>query len=564
MLSTHMQTLQSRFTIMQGKRIGLGNVSALLAHIYRTKKALIAEYATDGTHLSGVQTYLDLEQRVAHLASALDALGVQANTRIVVSTDNRFELLLYIFACSRVGAIPVPVNPKLKPQEYAHVCEVSEAQAALVDGHVAEKFMSFESLGHSLHWIWTGHHPTSFTTSQFTENVQDWLEHNLTASLPPRAPDNEEQTAILLCTSGTTGRPKAAALTHKGLLNTAGLVSLVPLGSPWLGRQDKDGLLAALPLTHVMGLSAYLTALCAGLPVLHHQRFKAIRILKSIQEHPVNAFIGVPTMYADLEQQEISAFPLRKIQLWFSGADAMPPDRARRFQEYGGAIRIGSHAWGKAVFVDIYGMVELSGPMAVRVYPPTLRKKAQYPAISIRLPSFEIRTVDENGVPQRWGQSGQLQVRGAGVLKRYEGNPDASPNEEGWFSTGDLATTWPGGFFTLTGRQKDRLKVGGFSVFPAEVEANLRTYPKNAEIVVVGIPDDRMGECPVALIQMNQENEVKDWNEEDFIQWAGEHVAGYRRPRKAALVDAIPRGNHGKIDRIKATQMAESIWAQGT
>jgi acyl-CoA synthetase (AMP-forming)/AMP-acid ligase II len=211
------------------------------------------------------------------------------------------------------------------------------------------------------------------------------------------------------------------------------------------------------------------------------------------------------------------------------------------------------------MFADVYGMVELSGPMALKLYLPTPSKSLSLPSFSIALPGFSLRTVNEDGQPVRWGEDGYLEVKGPGVLKGYEGHPEAGPTNEGWFSTGDLARCWPGGVFTLTGRSKDRLKVGGFSVFPAEVETELRTLASVRDVVLVGLPDERMGERPVALVVPH---DPMQFQEEAFLQEAATIVAGYRRPRHAMIIDDIPRGNHGKINRNLATSWAKEKWAE--
>jgi acyl-CoA synthetase (AMP-forming)/AMP-acid ligase II len=144
------------------------------------------------------------------------------------------------------------------------------------------------------------------------------------------------------------------------------------------------------------------------------------------------------------------------------------------------------------------------------------------------------------------------------VLRAYEGKPGAGPLPGGWFPTGDLAKVWPGGFYSFMGRSRDRLKVSGFSVFPAEVETLLREHPDVAEVVLVGVPDDRMGDRPVALVVPRR----RPFDERAFVAWASGRVAAYRRPREAFAVDALPRGHNGKIDRTAATKLAVHEIAQ--
>ena len=301
-----------------------------------------------------------------------------------------------------------------------------------------------------------------------------------------------------------------------------------------------------------MGLAVFLGALCAGAKIIHHERFRARDILDGIASERPNVFIGVPTMYADLEAEGAAARDLSSIQLWISAADVMPPERARRFQRYGAAGVIGGRRVGTAVFLDVYGMVELSGAAAVRVFAPSPVRDVEVPPVSFMLPGFEARVVDERGEPLRWGSTGALQMRGPGVLRKYEGAPGAGPLPGGWFATGDLARVWPGGLFTFMGRSRDRLKVGGFSVFPAEVETFLREHPDVADVVLVGVPDPRMGDRPVALIVPARE----PFDTEAFLTWAADKVAAYRRPRAAVVVASLPRGHNGKVDRAAATRMA--------
>lgn len=545
--------------------ISLGTLPHLLAQWYGQRPALLAEYPRDAEtwQAQGGLSFVELEQRVAALAAAYHNLSLSRGRRVLLVIDNRFELMLSIFALARAGAVAVPVNPRLKPKELQHIIDATRARAGIFDGVFAARLLTEMPFPSDFQWVaadpqgWPEEH---WERAQ-VHHVDTWLAQRPGAMLMPTQRLTPKETALLLCTSGTTGLPKAAVLNSEGLLGVTQLLLALPLGSPLLGREGRDRLLAALPLTHVMGISAHLAALCAGVPLIHCHRFDAALALSLIEKYEVNAFIGVPTMYADLEAAGASRAQLKSVQLWLSGADMMPPERARRFQSYGGLLRVGPLRVGTAAFADVYGMVELSGPMAIKVFPPSPHKDVALPALSITLPAFETRTVDEDDQAVGWGEVGRLQVRGPGVLSHYEGRArtpgGAGPDEEGWFTTGDLARRWPGGLFALAGRSKDRLKVSGFSVFPAEVEAILRTHPEIVDVVVVGLPDQRMGEEPAALYIPKKGAKLSP---EQLLEWASEHVAGYRRPRRAMSVKEIPRGNHGKINRVKATQVAEAFF----
>lgn len=512
--------------------VHLGALPGLLAERYGDREAVEDPGATPGLDHDTVRTFDDLEEATARLAAGHRERGRGPDERVLIVVDNRIDVALHVFALARLGAVPVPVNHRLTASEVAAVVEATGATAAVVDDELAG------AVGDALDRV---------TTGALGEAVRAHPE----ARVAPPGRADPGAVAVLLTTSGTTGAPKAAALSSRGLLAGLGGLAVVPLGRRRGPRAGRDRMLASLPLTHVMGLSTLLGALCAGIPLVRRGRFHAEESLDLIEERGINHVVGVPTMFADLERAGAAQRDLSSVQVWVSSADVLPPDRARRFQRYGALVRPHGRGLGCALFIDIYGMVELSGAAAVRVYPPTLTGRPWLPSFGVRLPGMEVRAVDPEGSPVRPGRVGELQFRGGGVLRGYEGRRDAGPDAAGWFSSGDHGRVWPGGVFQFAGRAKDRLKVGGFSVFPAEVEQELRAAPGLADVALVGVPDERLGERPVAVV-------VPDagFDAEDFLAWGREHVAGYRRPTDVVEVDALPRGNHGKIDRSAATALA--------
>jgi acyl-CoA synthetase (AMP-forming)/AMP-acid ligase II len=514
--------------------VHLGALTGLLADRYGDREAVEDPGPTPGLDHGPSRTFAQLEDATARLAAAHRAHGRKPGERVLIVVDNRIDVALHVFALARLGAVPVPVNHRLTAREVSAVVDAAEAVAAVVDA-------GLENL--------IGDEIDVVTTPELGEHVRREPDDRVDppADLDPHA------VAVLLTTSGTTGLPKAAALTSHGLLASLGRAALAPVGRGRRGRAGRDRVLASLPLTHVMGLSTLLGTLCAGVPLVRRDRFRAEEALDLIEERAINLFVGVPTMYADLERAGAADRDLGTVQVWVSSADVLPPDRARRFQTYGAAVRVRGRAIGCAVFVDIYGMVELSGGAALRLYPPTLSGRPWLPSFGIRLPGMRVRAVDADGEPVAPGRVGELQFRGGGVLRGYEGRDDVGPDEDGWFSTGDNGRVWPGGVFQFAGRDKDRLKVGGFSVFPAEVERELRAARGVRDVALVGVPDDRLGERPVAVVVPTE-----DFDAEAFLTWTREYVAGYRRPTEVVQVDELPRGNHGKIDRATATEMAVS------
>jgi acyl-CoA synthetase (AMP-forming)/AMP-acid ligase II len=482
-----------------------------------------------------------LHEDVQHLAAAFRAAGFPSGATVLVVVENSADLLLYLLGLCRAGFVPAPVNPRLKGEEIEAVAEATGALGALVDLSRLD-LVRHTNAGARIAVV-DGEGDGVF-------DLQGWRYRHPGARIPEGRLD-PGKTAIYLTTSGTTGRPKAAALGSRGLLAPFSLLAALPFGRTRAPRGERDRLLSALPLTHAMGLAVMLGSLSTGIRWMHLPQFDPEVVLDAIERRRANVFVGVPTMFADLEAAGCAERDLSRVQLWISGADRMLEDRARRFQEYGAAVVLAGRPMGRAIFVDTYGMVELSGPAALRVFfpaPPGLSLRTPYRL----LPGMEARAVDAEGGGVGFGRVGELQFRGVGVLREYRGHASAGPDAAGWFSSGDHGRVWPGKLFTFAGRHRDRLKVGGFSVFPAEVEAVLMDHPDIFEVALVGVPDDRIGERPVAVVVPSE----APFDEAAFLEWAREQVAGYRRPREVVVVDSLPRGANAKLDRDAATAMA--------
>ncbi len=524
-------------SLLAGRGIHLGAYTALLAERYGDRPAVIDPTPVPGSYPVDTWTFRDIEATVARFAAIQASHGIVADQRVLIAVDNRLDVALHVFAAARIGAIPVPVNHRLSPHELAGVAEATRASAAVVDPEV------------------TDHLPAGLTVLR-TRSASGSADHDTVAGAPAGLPEvpvvrdrDPGATAVLLTTSGTTGVPKAAALTSRGMLSTLGRLTVAPLGAD-LGvlRRDRDRVLACLPLTHVMGFAVLLGSMSAGVPLVRRTRFDAAEVLDLIEETRPNVFVAVPTMFADLEAAGAADRDLSSLQVLVSSADVLPSDRARRFQRYGGIARLGGYGLGSAVLIDVFGMVELSGPAAVRIYPPSPVGSLPAPGFAVKLPGVELRVVDEDGQPVGRGVVGELQWRGDNVLEGYEGRDDAGPDADGWFGSGDTGRLIGAGLFQFVGRSKDRLKVGGFSVFPAEVEEALSGAEHVAELAVVGLPDDRLGERLVAAVVAED-----GFDAEAFLRWARAQVAGYRRPTEVVELDALARGANGKLDRDAIT-----------
>ena len=523
-----------------GRGIHLGELTALLARERGDQAAVEDPSPTPGLHAGGVRTYADLEEAVAALAAAHAAAGVAEDDRVMVTVDNRIDVMLHAFAIARLGGVAIPVNHRLRAHEVVAIASAAGAGRLVADDDIDadDDALVVDRTG--------SQDPSTGIAAWVTEH-----DERVAAPSPGRDPD---AVALMLTTSGTTGVPKAAALTSRGLTSMPALLARLRVGGDERGRGRLHPSMAALPLAHVMGFANVLAALCGGMLTIHRSRFDAAEQLDLIEQRRPRMWNGVPTMYADLEAAGADDRDLSSVRVWGSGADAMPAARARRFARRGAAMTVRGRPVGQATFADSYGMVELSGAAALRLYPPSPRR-VRLPALAVVLPGLEARTVTEDGTRARPGRVGELQFRGDIVLDRYEGHPDAGPDDEGWLSSGDYARLWPGGFFSFHGRHGDRLKVGGFSVFPAEVEESLVGHVQVAEVALVGVDDERLGQRPVAVVVPSSD----DFDPEAWLAWARTEVAGYRAPQQVVVAEGLPRGKNAKIDRPGATALAISL-----
>ncbi|HEX9258391.1 MAG TPA: fatty acid--CoA ligase family protein, partial [Acidimicrobiales bacterium] len=346
-------------------------------------------------------------------------------------------------------------------------------------------------------------------------------------------------------TSGTTGKPKGVSLTHRGLLGRLPRAMTVPLEV--LGPGEA---VLALPVAHIMGFAAALAFACAGVPVYSMDRFRPVEVLDAIEHRRASIFIGVPAMYRMLIDAGAEQRDLRCVQVWMSGADAMPSDLARRFQRMGSSITLPVVGGiGEALFVEGYGMAELSGAAAGKVLPPYVSRWFAADGLGIPLPGYRFKILGDDDQPVRLGQVGELWVKGPGVTTGYWGDADATSatrTPDGWLRTGDVVRRGAFGTFRFAGRAKDVIKHGGYSVYTVEVQHLLEQHPAVLEAAVVGLPDERTGELVAAAVHLRA-GEVTTADE--LSAFCHEHLARYKCPERFAFVEALPRTGSNKVQR---------------
>jgi long-chain acyl-CoA synthetase len=344
---------------------------------------------------------------------------------------------------------------------------------------------------------------------------------------------------VLLYTSGTTGQPKGAELTHGNLATNAALTrdTLVEL-SPG------DVVMGCLPLFHCFGLTCGLNAaVLAGACLTVVPRFDAEKALKVIGRDQVTVFEGVPTMYAGMLQvPDAKSYDVASLRTCVSGGSAMPVEVMKNFEETFGCI-----------VLEGYGLSETS-PVASFNRPDIERKPG---SIGVPVRGVEMRLLDGDGKDVEPGEVGEIAIRGENVMKGYWGREDATREAipDGWFRSGDMARQDDDGYFFIVDRKKDLIIRGGYNVYPREVEEALYEHDAVAEVAVIGLPDDHFGEEVGAAVALKPDAQA---SEDELRDFAKQRLAAYKYPRRVWIVSELPKGPTGKILRREVEGPEES------
>jgi long-chain acyl-CoA synthetase len=420
------------------------------------------------------------------------------------------------------GAVAVPMNPLLKAREVTYYLSNSGAKALFgTPGFADEASAGADEVGAQC-WI-----------------VDDAGLMDLIADLPEQESPVErgaDDVAVILHTSGTTGKPKGAMLTHGNLGRNAevSVRTLVETG-------PDDVVMGCLPLFHVFGLTCGLNgAVLAGAMLTLIPRFDPHKALEVIERDAVTVFEGVPTMYSALLGVADQAAPeaTRTLRVCVSGGAAMPVQVLTDFEK----------AFGCDV-LEGYGLSE-SSPAAAFNHPNRARKVG---SIGTPIEGVQMRVVDLDGAEVPQGQTGEIQIRGHNVMKGYWNLADATKatiTPDGWLATGDVGRVDEDGYFYIVDRTKDLIIRGGYNVYPREIEEVLYEHPDVAEAAVIGIPHDSLGEEVGAAVALKKDAAVTSDELRDYVK---ERVAAYKYPRQVWLVDALPKGPTGKVLKREIT-----------
>jgi long-chain acyl-CoA synthetase len=467
-------------------------------------------------------TYAEFHAAAARVATLLERAGVEPGDRVGLMLPNTPAFALAYYGIMYRGAVAVPMNPLLKAREVSFYLSNSGAKALFATPAFADEATAGAAEAGAQCWL-----------------VDDAGLMNLIADLPEQDTPVEradDDVAVILHTSGTTGKPKGAMLTHANLTRNCEVAvrTLVETG------QD-DVVMGCLPLFHVFGLTCGLngTVLAGGMLTLL-ARFDPRKALEVIERDAVTVFQGVPTMYSALLSVADQAPPgaMRSLRTCVSGGAALPVQVLADFEK----------AFGCTV-LEGYGLSE-SSPAAAFNHPNRPRKAG---SIGTPIEGVEMRVVDLDGVEVPQGEAGQIQIRGHNVMKGYWNLPEATKETitaDGWLNTGDVGRVDEDGYFYIVDRTKDMIIRGGYNVYPREIEEVLYEHPAVAEAAVIGIPHDSLGEEVGAAVALKQGAAATADELRDYVK---ARVAAYKYPRMVWLVDALPKGPTGKLLKREIT-----------
>jgi long-chain acyl-CoA synthetase len=459
-------------------------------------------------------SYAMLDGASAHIVGLLEQHGFQPGDRVGVMLPNVPHFPIVYYGILRAGGVVVPMNVLLKEREVAYYLGDSGAKLLFAWSEFgAEARPGAEAAGAEL------------------IEVELLGFRDVVGAAPARtelAPVADDDTAVILYTSGTTGRPKGAELTHANLYGNAKtkLETLIQIS-------EDDVILGALPLFHSFGQTAAMNAgLMGGACLSLLARFDPVKALSIMERDRVSVFLGVPTMYNALLAVPKAERPdTSSLRVCISGGASLPVEVLRAFDEQFGAK-----------ILEGYGLSETS-PVASFNHPDRERKPG---SIGTPIRDVEMKVFDENDQEVPTGEVGEIVIKGPNVMKGYWQNPDATAEtmRGGWFHSGDLAKVDEDGYFFIVDRKKDLIIRGGYNVYPREVEEVLYEHPAVAEAAVVAVPHADLGEEVGAAVALKAGAEATP---EELQAYVKERVAAYKYPRHVWLVSELPKGPTGKI-----------------
>jgi len=472
--------------------------------------------------------YRTLDELTGRIAAGLIDLGIKKQDKVALFLDNCPEFVISYFAVLKVGAIVVPINYMFKIEEAKFILEDSQALCMITSRIYVDLAEELRLRVDTL--------KTIITTTKANNGTIDF--HKIKKDNPrilAKTSVGLNDLAVILYTSGTTGHPKGAMLTHHNLISNA------VDSAEAIKATHKDSCICILPLFH-----SFAATVCMNLPLLVGAKIiimKSVRpfrrVIRSIRKHRVSIFAGIPSIYnilKDMKLPKIFHSPLIKlfnpVRVCISGAAALPAETFKGFQKK-----------FRMPLIEGYGLTEASP--VVTLNPLKGIRKAGSIGIALSK-NIQLKIVDDKNIPLGANEVGELLVKGPNVMQGYYKQEEATNStlKDGWLYTGDMAKFDADGYVYIVGRKKEMVNVRGLNVYPREIEEVLYQNPKIKEAAVIGIPDPHRGEVPIGFVVLK---DGATTTEHEIIQYLRERLAPFKVPKYIEFREFLPKNTTGKI-----------------
>ncbi|GAA0448123.1 MAG: fatty acid--CoA ligase family protein [Bacillota bacterium] len=475
-------------------------------------------------------SYFELNHAVSLFASGLASLGYKKGDHVALVVGNSPYYVIGLYGALRLGLVIIPINPLYTSSEMTYIVKNGDVKAVITMDVLLEKFHAIDdqlpAINHYIVCDSEKNVSSPLFLQEKTKAFTEILALGETSFIDPSL--DQEDLAIILYTSGTTGTPKGAMLSHKNLYSNAKDTA------DYLTINNQDRVIAALPMFHVFCLTVSLNApLMNGGTVLILPKFSPTDVFQVSKQYQATIFAGVPTMYNYLVRsgkEMVDHFST--IRLCISGGASMPVALLKSFEEIF-HVKVS----------EGYGLSEAS---PVTCFNP-LDRPRKPGSIGRSILHVENKVVDEFGEEVQVGEVGELVVRGPNVMLGYYKMPEESAIalKDGWLYTGDMARMDDEGYFYIVDRKKDMILVGGYNVYPREVEEVLYAHPGVSEVAVIGVPDSQTGEAVCSFVVVNDSSITED----ELLEYCATYLVKYKIPSTVEFLEELPKNTTGKILR---------------
>jgi len=489
-------------------------------------------------------SFVELAAAASRAGRAFVAAGVEPGDRVAIWSPNVQEWVVALLGLQSAGAAVVPINTRYKGGEAAHILQRSRARLLLtVDGFLGNDYVSMLE-GHDLPHL----EGTVVLRGASRAGTVQWHDFLAAGDVVEPGALQERVDALgaddlsdILFTSGTTGSPKGVLCTHGQVLRGyADWASVV-------GLRAGDRYLVINPFFHAFGYKAGIVAsLTVGATIVPQAVFDIPTAMAMVAEHRITMLPGPPAIYQTfLNHPELDLDAMSSLRLAVTGAAAVPVELVERMKS----------ELGFATVITGYGLTEASGIVTMCRHdddPVTISTTS-----GRAIPGVEVRVVDDDGAEVPRGEPGEVVVRGYNVMQGYFEDPEQTAeaiDPDGWLHTGDVGVMDERGYLAITDRKKDMFITGGFNAYPAEIENLLLSHPQVAQVAVVGVPDERMGEVGMAFVVPVAGTEP---DPHEIVTWARENMANFKVPRHVRLVESLPMNASNKVLKTELRALAQ-------